>query len=117
MNARTLSETCCRTTPAPIAFWGVAFVVAYGAAIVAGSLWPAVGHYGDTIILASLGGACSVNFARNGRFIAACQALSSFWARWWQPRWRQVSGTWICVSSGALCSSRLLAHCSSSGGR
>lgn len=65
MNARTFGQTCCRTTPAAMAFWGIAFVLVYGAAMVAGSFWPAVGHYGDTIILASLGVACFANFARN----------------------------------------------------
>src|SRR5687767_13391111 len=65
MNGRIIGQTCCRTTPAAMGFWGIAFLLAYGAARVAGSFWPAVGHYGDTVILVSLGVACFANFARN----------------------------------------------------
>lgn len=68
MNARIFGQTCCRTTPAAMGFWGIAFLLAYGTARVAGSFWPAVGHHGDTIILVSLGVACFANFARNRTF-------------------------------------------------
>ena len=65
MNARIFGQTCCTTTPVAMGFWGVAFLLVYGAGLLAGSFWPAVGHYGDTVILASLGVACFANFARH----------------------------------------------------
>jgi hypothetical protein len=111
MNARPFGQTCCTTTPAAMAFWGLTFVLVYGLARVAGSFWPAVGHYGDTLILTSSASRASRTSRETGPFIAAYPAPSSCWVRWWQPRWRRTSRTWICVSSGAFCSRRLPAHC------
>jgi hypothetical protein len=65
MNVRLVGQTCCTTTPAAMGFWGAVFLVMYGAGLLAGSFWPAVGRYGDTVILAALGVACVANFARN----------------------------------------------------
>src|SRR5215211_4993630 len=62
MNVRLLGQTCCTTTPAAMGFWGAVFVLVYGAGILAGSFWPSVGQYGDTVILAALGMACFANF-------------------------------------------------------
>jgi hypothetical protein len=53
------------TTPAAMGFWGVAFLLVYGTGLLAGSFSPAVGHYGDTLILTSLGLACFANFTRH----------------------------------------------------
>ena len=46
-------------------FWGAMFALFYGLALLATSVWPALEPYGDTIILAALGVACVINFARN----------------------------------------------------
>jgi hypothetical protein len=64
MTRRILAGTCC-TTPSAMGFWAAAFVVLYGAALLLASVWPALGPYGDTLILAALGTACFVNFSRN----------------------------------------------------
>lgn len=46
-------------------FWTVVFVLFYGAGLLLGTVWPAVRHYPDTVILIALAAACFVNFHRN----------------------------------------------------
>jgi hypothetical protein len=111
MNARSFGKACCTTTPAAMAFWAVAFVLVYGAAVLAGSFWPAVGHYGDTIILASLGVACFANFARNRTlhcglsapiFVLGALAAAAVEAGVWNLDLRVIWGTLLAVVAGAL---------------
>jgi hypothetical protein len=64
MTRRLLAGSCC-TTPSAMGFWAAAFVLLYGAVLLLASVLPALGLYGDTLILAALGGACFVNFSRN----------------------------------------------------
>ena len=64
MKRAVFAQSCC-TTPSAIGLWSAMFVVLYGAALLLGAVWPALRHYGDTLILLSLAGACFVNFARN----------------------------------------------------
>ena len=46
-------------------FWGVAFLALYGIASLIRTQWAAVSPYGDTLLLVSLGLACTINFGRN----------------------------------------------------
>lgn len=64
MKRSIFAQSCC-TTPSAIGFWIVMFVLFYGATLVSGTVWPGLRHYGDTLILVSLAGACFVNFGRN----------------------------------------------------
>lgn len=64
MKQSVLARSCC-TTPAAMWLWGAMFAVFYGTGLLLGSVWPAFQHYGDTMILAALAGACFVNFGRN----------------------------------------------------
>ena len=64
MALSKLGRTCC-TSPAAMWFWAVAFAVLYGVGLVARSTSPIFEPYGDTLLLASLAGACLVNFGRN----------------------------------------------------
>ena len=64
MTRRLLAGSCC-TTPSAMGFWAAAFVLLYGGALLLSSVWPALSPYGDTLILASLGIACLINFSRN----------------------------------------------------
>jgi hypothetical protein len=111
MNARPFGQTCCTTTPAAMAFWGFAFVLVYGLARVAGSFWPAVGHYGDTIILASLGVACFANFARNRTlhcglsgpiFVVGALVAAAVEAGVWDLDLRVIWGILLAAVAGAL---------------
>ena len=56
--------TCC-TTPSALCFWGAAFLVLYGGALLAGELWPAAADYQLAMVLGAIGGACLVNAAIN----------------------------------------------------
>jgi hypothetical protein len=53
--------TTCRTTPGAIAFWLATFLVLYGIGQLLRRV-AAVAPFGDTISLASLAGACFLNF-------------------------------------------------------
>ena len=64
MRRPTLPQGCC-TTPSAMCFWVAAFVLFYGAGLLLGTVWPAVRHYEDTVLLVSLAAACFVNFHRN----------------------------------------------------
>jgi hypothetical protein len=64
MTRRLLARSCC-STPSAMGFWAGAFVLLYGAAPLLASVWPALGPYGDTLILAALATACFINFSRN----------------------------------------------------
>ena len=64
MTSQFLARSCC-STPAAMCFWAAAFVLLYGAALLLSSFWPALGPFGDTLILAALGTACVINFGRN----------------------------------------------------
>lgn len=64
MKPSRLARSCC-TTPSAIGFWAAMFVLFYGAAVLLGTVWPGVQHYGDTVILTALAAACFVNFGRN----------------------------------------------------
>jgi hypothetical protein len=64
MTRRLFAGSCC-TTPSAMALWAAAFVLLYGAALLLASVWPALGLYSDTLILAALGTACFINFSRN----------------------------------------------------
>ena len=64
MTRRWFAGGCC-TTPSAMGFWAAAFVLLYGAALLLASVWPALGPYGDTPILAALGIACFINYSRN----------------------------------------------------
>ncbi len=64
MKRLTLAQSCC-TTPSAIWYWAGMFLLLYGAGILLGIIWPAVRQFGDTLILAALGAACFLNFARN----------------------------------------------------
>jgi hypothetical protein len=105
------------TTPAAMGFWGVAFLLVYGTGLLAGSFSPAVGHYGDTLILTSLGLACFANFTRHRTLhcglsgpISVLGALvaATVEAGVWDLDLRLM---W------ASCWLRLPARCSSNGGR
>jgi hypothetical protein len=61
----SLRRSCCATTPFAMLFWAGAFLLVYGAGRLLGSIWPAFQGYGDTLIMAALGAACFINFARN----------------------------------------------------
>lgn len=67
MIRRVLSQTCC-TTPAALCFWGIAFLVFYGAGLLVAAVWPEMRQYSDTHVLAALGLACFANFGRNRTF-------------------------------------------------
>ena len=64
MAPRIIAQSCC-TTPAAMCYWVAAFVLVYGASLLMASVWPMLGPYGDTLILAALGSACFINFGRN----------------------------------------------------
>lgn len=64
MKRQTLAQACC-TTPSAICFWAAIFLLVYGSALLLGTLWPSLLQYGDTLILAAMGAACSINFIRN----------------------------------------------------
>ena len=57
-------RTCC-TTPSALCFWAAAFLILYGATLLATELWPAVGEYHLALLLGAIGGACLINAARN----------------------------------------------------
>ena len=59
--------TCC-TTPSALCFWGAAFLILYGAALLAVELWPALVDYQLAMVLGAIGGACLVNAAINRTF-------------------------------------------------
>jgi hypothetical protein len=65
MTRRVLGQTCCTTTPSAMCYWIVMFGLFYGAALLAGAVWPAVRPYGDALILTALASACFLNFSRN----------------------------------------------------
>ena len=46
-------------------FWGFVFLAVYGVGLLVKAGWPAVGPYGDTLLLVALGIACVINFGRN----------------------------------------------------
>ncbi len=46
-------------------FCGLLFLFFYGAGLLLAASWPALQPFGDTLILASLGAACFINFGRN----------------------------------------------------
>lgn len=52
--------TCC-TTPSALCFWGAAFLIFYGAALLAVELWPAAADYQLAMVLGAIGAACLVN--------------------------------------------------------
>jgi len=56
--------TCC-TTPSALCFWGAAFLILYGAALLVGELWPTAAEYQLAMVLGAIGGACLVNAAIN----------------------------------------------------
>jgi hypothetical protein len=64
MKRSVLADSCC-TTPSAMWLWGAMFAVFYGAGLLLRIAWPGLQHYGDTIILVALAGACFVNFGRN----------------------------------------------------
>jgi hypothetical protein len=64
MKRSPFAQSCC-TTPSAIGLWGAMFVLFYSATLLLGTVWPGLRHYGDTLILLSLAGACFVNFGRN----------------------------------------------------
>src|SRR5207247_8497538 len=64
MRRPTLPQGCC-TTPSAICVWAAAFALFYGAGLLLGTVWPAVRHYGDTVLFIALAAACFVNFHRN----------------------------------------------------
>ena len=64
MARGTFAHACC-TTRAAIWYWAAAFAVLYVAGLALAAAFPMVGAYGDTLILAALGAACFINFARN----------------------------------------------------
>jgi hypothetical protein len=83
----------------------------YGLTRVAGSFWPAVGHYGDTIILASLGVACFANLARNRTlhcglsgpiFVLGPLVAAAVEAGVWDLDLRVIWGILLAVVAGAL---------------
>jgi asparagine N-glycosylation enzyme membrane subunit Stt3 len=55
---------CC-TTPSAVCFWAVMFGFFYGAGLLLATVWPAVQHYRDTVLLTALAAACVANFRRN----------------------------------------------------
>lgn len=67
MIRRLFSESCC-STPSAMCFWATAFMILYGAGLLVGAAWPAVGVYRETYTLAALGVACCANFGRNRTF-------------------------------------------------
>jgi hypothetical protein len=67
MIRRLLSGSCC-STPSAMCFWATAFMILYGAGLVASAAWPAIGDYRQTYTLAALGVACCANFGRNRTF-------------------------------------------------
>lgn len=64
MTRRLLAGSCC-TTPAAMCLWTVAFALLYAVGLLLSSVWPALGPYGDTLVLAALGAACFINFTRH----------------------------------------------------
>lgn len=64
MKRPALAQSCC-TTPSAMWFWTAMFLLLYGVTWLLGTVWPPVLQYGDTAILAALGGACFLNFGRN----------------------------------------------------
>lgn len=64
MKSGLLARSCC-TSPAAMWFWAAAFAALYGIGLVLRSTWPLFEPYGDTLLLAALGGACFINFGRN----------------------------------------------------
>ena len=64
MKRSMFAQSCC-TTPSAIGLWSAMFILFYGATLLLGTVWPGMRHYGDTLILVSLAGACFVNFGRN----------------------------------------------------
>ena len=62
---RARLDSCCTTTPSAIYFWTTMFVLAYGATLVLQWVWPALGRFGDALLLTALGAACVLNAVRN----------------------------------------------------
>ena len=58
---------CC-TTPSALCLWGAAFLVLFGAGLLAVEIWPGLDQYGQTLVLSALGIACLVNFRINRTF-------------------------------------------------
>ena len=54
MTRSPFSQSCC-TTPSAMFFWGAASVLLYIVGLLLRSVWPAVGPYGDRLILVALG--------------------------------------------------------------
>src|ERR687891_1091081 len=64
MAPRILTQSCC-TTPAAMCYWAAAFLLVYGAGLLVKAVWPALGSYGDTMLLVALGVACFLNLRQN----------------------------------------------------
>ncbi len=68
-----IANACC-TTPGALCFWGAAFLVIYGAGLLAMQVWPGVEAYDTALLLGALGLACGINFARNRTYHCAITA-------------------------------------------
>ena len=60
-----IRRTTCCTTPSALCFWCAAFLIFYGASLLAVELWPAVTDYQLAMVLGAIGVACLVNAAIN----------------------------------------------------
>jgi len=47
-------------------FWGVTALLIYGGGLLLVAMWPAIRAFPSTLILFAMGGACLINYARNG---------------------------------------------------
>jgi hypothetical protein len=59
----TRNPTC--TSPSALCYAGAAFLVFYGIGLVAAQVWPSLYRFDETLVLASIGGACVMNYRRH----------------------------------------------------
>lgn len=58
----TTRPSFCCTSPTALCLWAAAFLIVYGAGLLAGELWPALGGFDQTLVLVAIGIACLVTF-------------------------------------------------------